>query len=449
MCNFIKYSYVERIGNDMSFLPGSSDGIAGLMGIGALVGALTGAKPPRKGSGPGLLSMMLQESMAREQEERAARAAQDKVRMQFATQMIPAFLSAGMQIDESMFDPRVVEMMGIKLDPINKGAANIFARDMVDRNEPLFAHMGPEALADLANVKTYEDLLRGRIKYGPPFLRAKQSFDILSKQMGAPGALNVAAGWTPEQAREFYSKLALDPASVAGHVGLGAQETERRENANARGLITHKAQQEDWVNKNASELRQKEIRMRGDSVEGGKSGKLPITAQEITALNKSLAAVDDTFKKFEPPTTIVDKDELRVSSGPAYNEAVAELRAKAERERLDAFNGKARDFYNAQTKGKTLTEEQQLDLEVNIIGGALLPRVADSGYVQVMGPQGYAYNVKAAAEALSMERYKMSLGELRQKQPADHDKVVKAARRTVDAYAENPSSGGKIFIWGR
>ena len=56
----------------MSLMPRGSDDIAGLLGVGALVGALTGARAPKRGSRPGLLSTLLARSI---EEERAAQEA--------------------------------------------------------------------------------------------------------------------------------------------------------------------------------------------------------------------------------------------------------------------------------------------------------------------------------------------------------------------------------------
>ncbi len=86
----------------MSLMPRGSDDIAGLLGVGALVGALSGARAPKRGSRPGLLSMLLARSIEEERAAQEARIRQEQAQMAFLGSIAPKMLEMGIPMGAMM-----------------------------------------------------------------------------------------------------------------------------------------------------------------------------------------------------------------------------------------------------------------------------------------------------------------------------------------------------------
>jgi len=83
-------------------MPRGSDDIAGLLGVGALVGALTGARAPKRGSRPGLLSTLLARSIEEERAAQEARIRQEQAQMAFLGSIAPKMLEMGIPMGAMM-----------------------------------------------------------------------------------------------------------------------------------------------------------------------------------------------------------------------------------------------------------------------------------------------------------------------------------------------------------
>ena len=133
----------------MSLMPRGSDDIAGLLGVGALIGALTGARAPKRGSRPGLLSTLLARSIEEERAAQEARIRQEQAQMAFLRSIAPKMLEMGIRwgiSSTTMCTPGSDES-----DEMNKGDHHGCRKGILPHCSEYAPHATQDQLAGLAS----------------------------------------------------------------------------------------------------------------------------------------------------------------------------------------------------------------------------------------------------------------------------------------------------------
>lgn len=181
----------------MSLMPRGSDDIAGLLGVGALVGALTGARAPKRGSRPGLLSTLLARSIEEERAAQEARIRQEQAQMAFLGSIAPKMLEMGIPMG-SIFNDDVYARLGMNPEEMNKAITTVAVKGMLPALQQYAPHATREQLAGLASGDYHRAADFFVDDANRDVHRNASLFPALVQQLGSANGLLALSGMTPE-----------------------------------------------------------------------------------------------------------------------------------------------------------------------------------------------------------------------------------------------------------
>ena len=215
----------------MSLMPRGSDDIAGLLGVGALVGALTGARAPKRGSRPGLLSTLLARSIEEERAAQEARIRQEQAQMAFLGSIAPKMLEMGIPMG-SIFNDEVYARLGMNPDEMNKAITTVAVKGMLPALQQYAPHATQDQLAGLASGDYHRAADFFVSDANRDVHRNAALFPALVQQLGSANGLLALSGMTPDgRAMSGDGSMFSNTGgylSVLGEGLKGAQDAEFR-----------------------------------------------------------------------------------------------------------------------------------------------------------------------------------------------------------------------------
>lgn len=181
----------------MSLMPRGSDDIAGLLGVGALVGALSGARAPKRGSRPGLLSTLLARSIEEERAAQEARIRQEQAQMAFLGNIAPKMLEMGIPMG-SIFNDEVYARLGMNPDEMNKAITTVAVKGMLPALQQYAPHATQDQLAGLASGDYHRAADFFVSDANRDAHRNAALFPALVQQLGSANGLLALSGMTPD-----------------------------------------------------------------------------------------------------------------------------------------------------------------------------------------------------------------------------------------------------------
>lgn len=215
----------------MSLMPRGSDDIAGLLGVGALVGALTGARAPKRGSRPGLLSTLLARSIEEERAAQEARIRQEQAQMAFLGNIAPKMLEMGIPMG-SIFNDDVYARLGMNPEEMNKAITTVAVKGMLPALQQYAPHATQDQLAGLASGDYHRAADFFVSDRNRDVHRNAALFPALVQQLGSANGLLALSGMTPDgRAMSGDGSMFSNTGgylSVLGEGLKGAQDAEFR-----------------------------------------------------------------------------------------------------------------------------------------------------------------------------------------------------------------------------
>jgi hypothetical protein len=196
----------------MSLMPRGSDDIAGLLGVGALVGALTGARAPKRGSRPGLLSTLLARSIEEERAAQEARIRQEQAQMAFLGNIAPKMLEMGIPMG-SIFNDEVYARLGMNPEEMNKAITTVAVKGMLPALQQYAPHATREQLAGLASGDYHRAADFFVSDANRDVHRNAALFPALVQQLGSANGLTAIGGMTQD------GRAMLSDGSVFNNTG--------------------------------------------------------------------------------------------------------------------------------------------------------------------------------------------------------------------------------------
>ena len=181
----------------MSLMPRGSDDIAGLLGVGALVGALTGARAPKRGSRPGLLSTLLARSIEEERAAQEARIRQEQAQMAFLGSIAPKMLEMGIPMG-NIFNDDVYARLGINSEEGGKAFNTVAVLKMLPTLQQYAPHATREQLERLASGDYHRAAEFFVDDANRDVHRNAALFPALVQQLGSANGLLALSGMTPD-----------------------------------------------------------------------------------------------------------------------------------------------------------------------------------------------------------------------------------------------------------
>ena len=181
----------------MSLMPRGSDDIAGLLGVGALVGALTGARAPKRGSRPGLLSTLLARSIEEERAAQEARIRQEQAQMAFLGSIAPKMLEMGIPMG-NIFNDDVYARLGMNPDEMNKAITTVAVKGMLPALQQYAPHATREQLERLASGDYHRAAEFFVDDANRDVHRNAALFPALVQQLGSANGLTAIGGMTQD-----------------------------------------------------------------------------------------------------------------------------------------------------------------------------------------------------------------------------------------------------------
>lgn len=215
----------------MSLMPRGSDDIAGLLGVGALVGALSGARAPKRGSRPGLLSTLLARSIEEERAAQEARIRQEQAQMAFLGSIAPKMLEMGIPMG-NIFNDDVYARLGMNPDEMNKAITTVAVKGMLPALQQYAPHATQDQLAGLASGDYHRAADFFVSDANRDVHRNAALFPALVQQLGSANGLLALSGMTPDgRAMSGDGSMFSNTGgylSVLGEGLKGAQDAEFR-----------------------------------------------------------------------------------------------------------------------------------------------------------------------------------------------------------------------------
>jgi len=215
----------------MSLMPRGSDDIAGLLGVGALVGALTGARAPKRGSRPGLLSTLLARSIEEERAAQEARIRQEQAQMAFLGSIAPKMLEMGIPMG-NIFNDDVYARLGMNPEEMNKAITTVAVKGMLPALQQYAPHATQDQLAKLASGDYHRAADFFVSDANRDVHRNAALFPALVQQLGSANGLLALSGMTPDgRAMSGDGSMFSNTGgylSVLGEGLKGAQDAEFR-----------------------------------------------------------------------------------------------------------------------------------------------------------------------------------------------------------------------------
>ena len=196
----------------MSLMPRGSDDIAGLLGVGALVGALTGARAPKRGSRPGLLSTLLARSIEEERAAQEARIRQEQAQMAFLGSIAPKMLEMGIPMG-SIFNDDVYARLGINSEEAGKAFNTVAVLKMLPTLQQYAPHATREQLERLASGDYHRAAEFFVDDANRDVHRNAALFPALVQQLGSANGLTAIGGMTQD------GRAMLSDGSVFNNTG--------------------------------------------------------------------------------------------------------------------------------------------------------------------------------------------------------------------------------------
>ena len=215
----------------MSLMPRGSDDIAGLLGVGALIGALSGARAPKRGSRPGLLSTLLARSIEEERAAQEARIRQEQAQMAFLGSIAPKMLEMGIPMG-NIFNDDVYARLGMNPDEMNKAITTVAVKGMLPALQQYAPHATQDQLAGLASGDYHRAADFFVSDANRDVHRNAALFPALVQQLGSANGLLALSGMTPDgRAMSGDGSMFSNTGgylSVLGEGLKGAQDAEFR-----------------------------------------------------------------------------------------------------------------------------------------------------------------------------------------------------------------------------
>src|SRR5574343_430265 len=215
----------------MSLMPRGSDDIAGLLGVGALVGALSGARAPKRGSRPGLLSTLLARSIEEERAAQEARIRQEQAQMAFLGSIAPKMLEMGIPMG-NIFNDDVYARLGMNPDEMYKAITTVAVKGMLPALQQYAPHATQDQLAGLASGDYHRAADFFVSDANRDVHRNAALFPALVQQLGSANGLLALSGMTPDgRAMSGDGSMFSNTGgylSVLGEGLKGAQDAEFR-----------------------------------------------------------------------------------------------------------------------------------------------------------------------------------------------------------------------------
>lgn len=196
----------------MSLMPRGSDDIAGLLGVGALVGALTGARAPKRGSRPGLLSTLLARSIEEERAAQEARIRQEQAQMAFLGSIAPKMLEMGIPMG-SIFNDDVYARLGMNSEEAGKAFNTVAVLKMLPTLQQYAPHATREQLERLASGDYHRAAEFFVDDANRDVHRNAALFPALVQQLGSANGLPAIGGMTQD------GRAMLSDGSVFNNTG--------------------------------------------------------------------------------------------------------------------------------------------------------------------------------------------------------------------------------------
>ncbi len=181
----------------MSLMPRGSDDIAGLLGVGALVGALTGARAPKRGSRPGLLSTLLARSIEEERAAQEARIRQEQAQMAFLGSIAPKMLEMGIPMG-NIFNDDVYARLGMNPEEAGKAFNTVAVLKMLPTLQQYAPHATQDQLAKLASGDYHRAADFFVSDANRDVHRNAALFPALVQQLGSANGLTAIGGMTQD-----------------------------------------------------------------------------------------------------------------------------------------------------------------------------------------------------------------------------------------------------------